>query len=383
MVVVIGTYIDSDGDGVPDIGAIVVEKGPAEQVTGIVTEVPDADGLFLVIDRDGNATTVELQTSYTKIFGPGGEALTADALQVGQGIEVEGVSVGDPAVLRAALILLDSGDDPDQLSGTVAEPIIDPEFVLSTATGDVDVCVNTGATITVNWRRHQHRRKRCRHPGRQDRLRLRRTRHDGRLLRRDGCGRRNRLTANVWALERRPAGARYAGRLFCCRLCWHSSRMPELPEVETSRRGIEPHLVGQQIVDVTIRDRRLRWPVSEDLDNRLPGQTIISVGRRAKYLLINTTGGTAILHLGMSGHVSIVPRDAPAGIHDHVDIGLASGHALRLRDPRRFGSLHWSDDPAAHWLLRDLGPEPLGDEFSGEYLWRDRGAGGWPSSSSS
>ena len=146
--------------------------------------------------------------------------------------------------------------------------------------------------------------------------------------------------------------------------------MPELPEVETSRRGIEPHVVGQQIVDVTIRERRLRWPVSEDLDNRLPGQTIISVGRRAKYLLINTTGGTAILHLGMSGHVSIVNRDAPAGIHDHVDIGLASGHALRLRDPRRFGSLHWSDDPYAHWLLRDLGPEPLGDEFSGEYLWR-------------
>jgi len=146
--------------------------------------------------------------------------------------------------------------------------------------------------------------------------------------------------------------------------------MPELPEVETSRRGIEPHVVGQEIVGVTIRERRLRWPVSEDLDDRLPGQTIISVGRRAKYLLINTTGGTAILHLGMSGHVSILPRDTPAGIHDHVDIGLASGHALRLRDPRRFGSLHWSDDPAAHWLLRDLGPEPLGDEFSGEYLWR-------------
>lgn len=149
MVVVIGTYIDSDGDGVPDLGAIIVEKGPAEQVRGIVTEIPDAGGLFLVINRDGVATTVELQTSYTKIFGPGGEALTADALQVGQGIEVEGVSVGDPAVLRAALILLDSGDDPDQLSGTVAEPIIDPEFVLSTATGDVDVCVNTGATITA------------------------------------------------------------------------------------------------------------------------------------------------------------------------------------------------------------------------------------------
>jgi formamidopyrimidine-DNA glycosylase len=146
--------------------------------------------------------------------------------------------------------------------------------------------------------------------------------------------------------------------------------MPELPEVETSRRGIEPHVVGQQVVGVTIRERRLRWPVSEDVDTRLPGQTIISVERRAKYLLINTTSGTAILHLGMSGHVSIVPQDTPAGIHDHVDIGLSSGHALRLRDPRRFGSLHWSDDPSAHWLLKDLGPEPLGGEFSGEYLWR-------------
>jgi formamidopyrimidine-DNA glycosylase len=146
--------------------------------------------------------------------------------------------------------------------------------------------------------------------------------------------------------------------------------MPELPEVETSRRGIEPHVVGQEIVSVTIRERRLRWPVSEDVDTRLPGQTITSVERRAKYLLINTTGGTAILHLGMSGHVSIVDRDTPAGIHDHVDIGLSSGDALRLRDPRRFGSLHWSEDPYEHWLLKDLGPEPLGDEFSGEYLWR-------------
>ena len=150
--------------------------------------------------------------------------------------------------------------------------------------------------------------------------------------------------------------------------------MPELPEVETSRRGIEPHIVGQEIVDLTVRERRLRWPVSKDLEERLSGETITSVDRRAKYLLINTTGGTAILHLGMSGHVSIVPHDTPAGVHDHVDIGLASGQALRLRDPRRFGSLHFSENPASHWLLRDLGPEPLGDEFDGHYLWqRSRG----------
>lgn len=145
--------------------------------------------------------------------------------------------------------------------------------------------------------------------------------------------------------------------------------MPELPEVETSRRGIEPYVVGQTIAGVQIRERRLRWPISKDIDDRLPGQIVTSVGRRAKYLLINTTGGTAILHLGMSGSVFIVDRDTPAGIHDHVDIGLESGHALRLRDPRRFGSLHWSDDVANHWLLKDLGPEPLGDDFDGRNLW--------------
>jgi formamidopyrimidine-DNA glycosylase len=145
--------------------------------------------------------------------------------------------------------------------------------------------------------------------------------------------------------------------------------MPELPEVETSRRGIEPWIVDQTIAGVQIRERRLRWPVSRDIDDRLPGETVTSVDRRAKYLLINTTGGTAILHLGMSGSVFIVDRDTPAGIHDHVDIDLESGHALRLRDPRRFGSLHWSDDVANHWLLKNLGPEPLGDEFDGRYLW--------------
>jgi hypothetical protein len=149
MVVVIGTYSDGDGDGNPDLDAIIVEKGLAEQVKGIVTDVPDADGLFLLIDRGGVQVTVELQPGCTKIFGADGEVLTPDALQVGQGIEVEGVTSGDPALLRAALIVLDSGDDPEQLSGTIALPISDPEFVLSTAIGDVDVCVNAGATITV------------------------------------------------------------------------------------------------------------------------------------------------------------------------------------------------------------------------------------------
>jgi formamidopyrimidine-DNA glycosylase len=145
--------------------------------------------------------------------------------------------------------------------------------------------------------------------------------------------------------------------------------MPELPEVETSRRGISPYLDGQRIDDIVIRERRLRWPVADEVDERLRGATVESVGRRAKYLLLRTGHGSAIIHLGMSGSVFIVDRGTPAGVHDHFDIELASGKALRFRDPRRFGSLHWADDPTHHWLLEKLGPEPLGDEFSGAWLW--------------
>ena len=132
--------------------------------------------------------------------------------------------------------------------------------------------------------------------------------------------------------------------------------MPELPEVETSRRGISPYLVGERIEAIVIRDRRLRWPVSDDVEKHLTGATVTSVDRRAKYLLVKTTNGTAIMHLGMSGSVFIVDQDTPAGVHDHFDVNLRSGKALRFRDPRRFGSLHWTDDVARHWLIRDLGP---------------------------
>ncbi len=150
--------------------------------------------------------------------------------------------------------------------------------------------------------------------------------------------------------------------------------MPELPEVETSRRGIEPHIVDTRVTRVVIRNRRLRWPVSKSVDRELPGATITSVARRAKYLLINTVNGTAILHLGMSGSVFIVDHDTPAGVHDHVDIDFDSGRTLRFRDPRRFGSLHWSKRPLQHKLLASLGPEPLSDEFDARYLWqRSRG----------
>ena len=146
--------------------------------------------------------------------------------------------------------------------------------------------------------------------------------------------------------------------------------MPELPEVETSRRGIEPHITGSEILKVTIRNRSLRWPVSKSVDRNLTDNHVTSVERRAKYLLINTPTGSAILHLGMSGSVFIVNHGTAAGVHDHVDIDFANGKTLRFRDPRRFGSLHWSRDPLSHKLLKSLGPEPLGDEFDAEYLWQ-------------
>ena len=147
--------------------------------------------------------------------------------------------------------------------------------------------------------------------------------------------------------------------------------MPELPEVETARRGIAPHLVGQRVARVVVRERRLRWPVPASLVKTLPGQTIRAVERRAKYLLLRTDAGTAILHLGMSGSLRVVPGATPPAKWDHVDIVLANGQCLRLRDPRRFGSLLWTTaEPAAHKLLKNLGPEPLGDDLTGDYLYR-------------
>ena len=146
--------------------------------------------------------------------------------------------------------------------------------------------------------------------------------------------------------------------------------MPELPEVETARRGIEPHLLGQRIVGVLVRQRQLRWPVPATLVKSLPGQTIRAVERRAKYILIKTDSGTVLLHLGMSGSLRMLPCRTPPQKADHVDIALANGQCLRLRDPRRFGSLLWTTtDPARHKLLRHLGPEPLGPEFTGDYLF--------------
>ncbi len=136
--------------------------------------------------------------------------------------------------------------------------------------------------------------------------------------------------------------------------------MPELPEVETTRRGLEPLLVGRRITGAVVRNAALRWPVAPELTSLLPGADITAVGRRAKYLTLATAHGYLLLHLGMSGSLRVLPANTPPLKHDHVDILLDDGQCLRLRDPRRFGSiLYAGQDPEAHALLRALGPEPL------------------------
>lgn len=146
--------------------------------------------------------------------------------------------------------------------------------------------------------------------------------------------------------------------------------MPELPEVETSRQGIIPHLEGRRVINLTVRAPRLRWPIPPELAAELPGQRIMSVTRRGKYLLLSAQTGTIILHLGMSGCLRILPVGTPPKLHDHVDLELEQGKILRFSDPRRFGALLWTtQDPKLHPLLAKLGPEPLNDEFSGEYLF--------------
>jgi formamidopyrimidine-DNA glycosylase len=146
--------------------------------------------------------------------------------------------------------------------------------------------------------------------------------------------------------------------------------MPELPEVETTRRGIAPHLAGHKIERLVVRMRRLRWPVPPALSRVLPGERIDEVSRRAKYLLLHTAPGAILVHLGMSGSLRVLPKDAPAGKHDHVDLVLQSGKALRFTDPRRFGCWLWQPTGRTHDLLADLGPEPLSDEFDGDHLFR-------------
>jgi len=125
------------------------------------------------------------------------------------------------------------------------------------------------------------------------------------------------------------------------------------------------------VLEFVVRERRLRWPIAADVEAAVRGRTVRRIDRRAKYILIGFDTGTLILHLGMSGSLRLVKRDAPIRIHDHWDIRVDSGWVLRFHDPRRFGSLHWTEtDPTLHPLLVKLAPEPLSDAFDGEYLFR-------------
>ena len=145
--------------------------------------------------------------------------------------------------------------------------------------------------------------------------------------------------------------------------------MPELPEVETTRRGVEMQVCGRRIRAALVHEARLRWPVTPKLDDALRGQQILAVERRAKYLLLRLTRGTVIVHLGMSGNLRVLPQRTALLKHDHVELQLDSGQTLRLNDPRRFGSLLFTlEDPLQHRLLRALAPEPLTPRFDAAYL---------------
>lgn len=147
--------------------------------------------------------------------------------------------------------------------------------------------------------------------------------------------------------------------------------MPELPEVETTLRGMAPHVDGRCIRGVTVRNHSLRWPVPPGLNGQVKGQKVLALSRRGKYLLWRFTAGYLLMHLGMSGSLRVVPTGTAPGKHDHLDIELDNGQVVRFTDPRRFGAVLWlSGEPMSHWLLSGLGPEPLGSDFDGEYLYR-------------
>lgn len=146
--------------------------------------------------------------------------------------------------------------------------------------------------------------------------------------------------------------------------------MPELPEVETALRGIIPCIQHQQLTRVTVRERRLRWPLATDFSEQLAGAVFHTITRRGKYILLQSKTVCLIVHLGMSGSLRILSTNTPLRKHDHVEFVFASGHCLRFHDPRRFGCLLLThNDPLEHALLRHLGPEPLTTSFTGQYLY--------------
>ena len=145
--------------------------------------------------------------------------------------------------------------------------------------------------------------------------------------------------------------------------------MPELPEVETTLRGIKPYLVGKKILGTRISHYQLRWPILSNLNTILTNQTVHHIERRAKYLVFSLDHGSLIIHLGMSGHLSLLTQPSPPNTHDHCDLMFTENYTLRYHDPRRFGAIIWTDQPITqHPLFTTLGPEPLTADFSADYL---------------
>lgn len=147
--------------------------------------------------------------------------------------------------------------------------------------------------------------------------------------------------------------------------------MPELPEVETTLKGIAPHVINRQLTKLVVRNASLRWPVPTDLASHIVGKEVRSLKRRAKYLLWEFDSGHLLVHLGMSGSLRVVPAGTAPGKHDHVDLQVSDGQMVRYTDPRRFGAVLWVEGALAeHSLLKELGPEPLTDDFDGEWLYQ-------------
>ena len=144
--------------------------------------------------------------------------------------------------------------------------------------------------------------------------------------------------------------------------------MPELPEVETTCRGIEPHIDKHRVTAVRVRQPKLRWQVPADLAELIVGREVCQVGRRGKYILIGFDNGELLIHLGMSGSLRVLPQETPPGKHDHVELIFDSGMMVRLTDPRRFGAVLWQPQGEVHTLLASLGPEPLTDAFNTDHL---------------
>lgn len=145
--------------------------------------------------------------------------------------------------------------------------------------------------------------------------------------------------------------------------------MPELPEVETVRRGLSPHILNQRLLGAHVRESRLRWPVPDDLNEKIRQRTLLGLTRRGKYLLFDLGDGGMIVHLGMSGSLRLTPCDQAPDKHEHLDLLLEDGQCLRFRDPRRFGAVLWCPVPQHHPLLAHLGMEPLDPEFDGNVIY--------------